>query len=562
MKRRRAPWYALTAAALLWAATPAGAQRVLGVGDDALVLPRGVFRLRVLSQWATFNQRYGCDTPGRECGALEPLAVDFNLDTVGLTQFPNLAPVQAGFRSLTGIPDLNVSLGRTVVNADVSVIATPIVLDFGITDRFSMAINLPYVRTRNNIFFDVNPAGREGNVGFNPARAVEAFRLRNDSIVTQLNGAAALVEASLGGSTFCAANPADSRCALINSVRAFAGGIAQLYGTVEGAGSPFVPVAGTAAQLAIEARIAAFKSLLGAAGAGIVTTGPAASFNRLGISDAQRILTDAAFGLSAAPLQTIEHSHIGDIEIGAKFKLLDSFGDDQNARFSPSGFNYRTAVTGLLRLGTGQNELPTNFVDVGTGNGQNDFEFRSATDLLFGKYFWTSLIGRYVYQQKDNQFQRITDRPERALAPLYREQKVERKLGNFIELEAYPRVVFNDYFAVSGHYYYRNKQEDSYTGQFTIPGSVTGFGDLQLNANTLNLETEQTEHRLGGGVSFSTLAAFNRGRAPLPLEITYFHYQTTKGNGGNVPKVFVDQLQLRVYPRIFGGPPQQAPAPQ
>ena len=45
------------------------AQRVLGVGDDALVLPRGVFRFRTLGQWTWFNERYGKDTPGRPDGA-------------------------------------------------------------------------------------------------------------------------------------------------------------------------------------------------------------------------------------------------------------------------------------------------------------------------------------------------------------------------------------------------------------------------------------------------------------------------------------------------------------
>jgi hypothetical protein len=36
---------------------PARAQRVLGVGDDALVLPRGVLRFRTLGQWTSFNER-------------------------------------------------------------------------------------------------------------------------------------------------------------------------------------------------------------------------------------------------------------------------------------------------------------------------------------------------------------------------------------------------------------------------------------------------------------------------------------------------------------------------
>lgn len=80
----------VSTAALVFAAVfaaPAHAQRVLGVGDDALTLPRGVFRFRTLGQWTSFNERYGKDTPGRPDGSLEPLGIDFTLDTVGVRQF-------------------------------------------------------------------------------------------------------------------------------------------------------------------------------------------------------------------------------------------------------------------------------------------------------------------------------------------------------------------------------------------------------------------------------------------------------------------------------------------
>src|SRR6478672_6276570 len=105
----------LAASALFLAsAGSAGAQRVLGPGDDAAVLPAGVFRFRILDQWTSFDQRYGKDTPGHANGALEPLGVDFTLDTIGVVQFPNLANLQGGLRSLTGMPALGLSLGNTV----------------------------------------------------------------------------------------------------------------------------------------------------------------------------------------------------------------------------------------------------------------------------------------------------------------------------------------------------------------------------------------------------------------------------------------------------------------
>ena len=127
MRRRFTSACVIAVAALSTSATAAHAQRVLGTGDDALVLPRGAFRVRVVQNFTDFNERYGFNTPGRRNGSLEPLGVDFNLDTVGLVQFPALRPVQDGLRSLTGMNSFNVSLGATRLRADVRISATPVV---------------------------------------------------------------------------------------------------------------------------------------------------------------------------------------------------------------------------------------------------------------------------------------------------------------------------------------------------------------------------------------------------------------------------------------------------
>src|SRR5436190_1541236 len=112
---RSARLFLATSALLFTSAAPAAAQRVLGPGDDAAVLPAGVFRFRILDQWTSFDQRYGKDTPGHANGALEPLGVDFTLDTIGVVQFPNVASLQSGIRSLTGMPNFGLTLGNTVV---------------------------------------------------------------------------------------------------------------------------------------------------------------------------------------------------------------------------------------------------------------------------------------------------------------------------------------------------------------------------------------------------------------------------------------------------------------
>src|SRR5438105_3244361 len=432
-------------------ANPVGAQRVLGVGDDALVLPRGVFRFRTLGQWTWFNERYGMDTPGRPNGALEPLGIDFTLDTIGVRQFPNLASLQLGIQQLTANPNWFASLGNTVVNLRDHVAAFPFVFEAGLSKRFSVGIQIPYVHTQTSAFFNVNSSGTNGHLGFNPAFAV------------------------------------------------------------------------TAAQ------------------------------TRLSVRDAQTILTAAPFGIQADPLQSVSRSHIGDIDIGGKFSLFDSFGGNTEARMSPHGLNFRASVGGIFRIPSGQIESPNNFIDLGTGRGAKAVEGRLFSDLLVGSHFWESFIVRLNKPFSDTQTMRILDLPNEELAPVYRRQSVSRTLGTAFEFETAPRIVVNDFLAVSAWYMYRHKQQDHYSGTFTIPAATTGFADITIDASTLDLETEQTEHRFGGGLSFSNLYSFDQGKARVPFEVTYLHWQTMGVSGVNMAEFFTNQIQLRLYARNFGG---------
>jgi hypothetical protein len=561
MRRRLVSISTVALAFIAVFAPPAGAQRVLGVGDDALVLPRGVFRFRTLGQWTAFNERYGLDTPGRPAGALEPLGVDFTLDTIGVRQFPNLASLQTGLQSLTGNPTWYATLGNTQVTLRDHIAAFPFVFEAGLTKRFSIGIQIPYISTHTSTFFNVNSNQINGNLGFNPAAGGFAAAVtQNATMNTQFTTAANTLEASLAA---CQANPgASPSCpallanqanaqSLINNSRAFAAGVNQIYTT-----SPFVPIAGTDAQLAIEARVAAFRSLynsFGVTSIAATTTGPFASQNRLSVRDAQRILTESAFGIQADPLTSTGHSHVGDIDIGGKFSVYDSFGGSTEARMSPTGLNFRTAVGGIIRLPTGQIESPDNFVDLGTGKKATAIEGRWFGDVLVGSHFWQSFVMRVNKPFADDQEMRIIDLPNEELAPVYRKQTVHRELGTAFEFETTPRIVINNFFAISGQYVYRHKSQDHYTGTFAIPAAVTGFADITLDASTLDLETETTEHRLGGGLSFSNIYSFEQGKAKIPFEVTYLHWQTVNGSGGNQPKFFTDQVQLRLYARIFGG---------
>jgi hypothetical protein len=540
---------------------PAPAQRVLGVGDDALVLPRGVFRLRTFAQWTSFNERYGVGTPGRPDGSLEPLGVDFTLDTLGVRQFPNLAGVQVGIRQITGIPGWNATLGNTRLDLRDRVTTYPFLFEVGLSTKLSVGVQIPYVVTQSMTFFSVNTTGREGNLGFNPALGSSVAVTQSATMLAQFTADSTSLKNALDN---CAANPGGAGCAQLNSpgtnaqartliasAQSFARGVHSIY-----TASPFVPIAGTDAQVALEARVAAFKaaySNFAAYGvAPITSTGPFASQTRLTVLDAQRILSDSAYGIVADPLTSTSRSHIGDIDIGGKFSVYDSFGRATAARMSPQGLNFRMAVAGIFRIPAGQIESPDNFIDVGTGRGARAIEARWFSDVLAGPHFWQSFVLRYNKPFADDQQMRITGLPNEVFAPLYRRQMVHRQLGAAFEFETTPRIVVNDFFSISAQYAYRHKAQDHYTGTFTVPAAITGFGDVALDAATLDLETETWEHRAGGGVSFSNLYPFQQGQAKFPFEVTYLHWQTVKGAGGNQPKFFTDQIQLRLYARLFG----------
>ncbi len=539
---------------------PALSQRVAGPGDDAIMVPRGVIRFGAVTDWTSFDQRFRSASAGGTTSGTEPIGADFALDTIGIKQFPSLVGVQAQLRGLAGDATWNPTLGNSVLALRDRVSTYTFRVEGGLAKRISLTVDVPYIVTRASPFFNVNTTGTEGNIGFNPALTNTTAAAQNATLLSQFTASATSLQQKLAD---CAANPNASGCpelnaqratavSLVQSSTAFASGVNAVYSA-----SPFVPITGTDAQLAIEARVSAFKALYGQfAGFGvpqITSSGPFASQNRITVADAQRILTDTAFGIGADALTTTTRSHFGDIAIGGKLSIFDSFGGSTAARMSPHGLNFRTAIGGVFQLPTGQVESPNNFIDIGTG-GTRAIEGRWFGDLLVGSHFWESFVVRVTKPIEDDQEMRIVDVPGTPFPPLYTRQLVHRALGTTLQFETSPRFVVNDFFSIGGQYLYRHKAEDRYSGTFTVPASVTGFSDLTLDASTLGIDTETREQRVAGGVTYSSLYAVDRGQATVPFEVTYVHSQTIGGSGRNQPKFFSDSITLRVYFSIFGRP--------
>ena len=554
---------ALLSAALALAATAASAkaQAVDAVADEALTLPPGVVRLSVSESDTRYSDRYGT-------GGLQPLGYGLSVDSLGVSQLPILAPLQTSLRALTQDPAFNLTLGTMQVQSSVRVQMTPIGLDIGVARRLTLRAIVPIVQTHNEIFFNPNPGGKTGNVGFNPALAFKNALAIDTGLYGQFTNASASLAAAVaacranpGHAAYCPALNAQSATAnaLISQSSGFASQLANVYGGHGHKTGIIVPVDSSAPWTAITRRFhslaaafAHFDSLTG--GPGIGTQGPVGA-PPIGLGDAQTLLTSSALGLGFDSLQSVDYVHVGDIEMGATVLLLDSFHGSDSARFHPSGFNYRLSASGFYRLGTGGTLPADALVGAATGTGANAIEIHAASDLLFGRHFWTSVMVKGTMPIADHISARIPLGLGEAYTPDFADQFVGRTLGRTIVVEIDPRYTFNDYFGLSTDYQFIQHSADQYSGVVKLDSAVTGFGPVTLDANTLGAGTGSTEQRWGVGLTFSTLAGSARHPSRIPFELSYLHYQTITGSagiGGFLPKLATDMVQIRLYTRLLG----------
>ncbi len=534
---------------LALAARLAGAQAVMGIGEQALGPAKGVVRLTLAPSFETFDKRF---LPG---GETEPRGARLTTDALGALYFPSLAPTEAAVRDLVPGGIFEASLGSSRMVASTSINTFRVGAEWGLTHRLSLMAAVPIVRTRSEVQLEVQGA-RGGTVGVNPALLDPELGVLNQAALNEQELAVSTLEDLI---THCtSAGASDSRCptvqanlgslqSLATDASAAALASAELYGP----DSPFAPIASSATDLAISARLAAVAAGFASWPSLGLPMFPGAVFPGasvpIGSRDAQLVLTDPAFGIGIDSLITRSKYGVGDVEVGVRLLLIDTPGRER--RLSPGGAGLRMALVAGARIGTGEPPDANQPFDPGTGDGQHDLMGGAHIDLLLGNRFWTTLTGRYVRQLKDELPMRVWPRSA-PLAPLSSLADVERKLGDLIEFEVVPRLALGRYLSVGARYAYRDKQED--THEFASDVELRPDAVFE-SATVLDTGTAYTEQELGVGFTFSTVSAAARGLTRLPVEISYQHVETLSAEEGYVPKRSRDEIRLRLYLRLFGG---------
>jgi hypothetical protein len=524
---------------------PAAAQ-----GEDAAPLRPGTLRITLAPDWSRWDRRFGDGTAGYARGALEPAAIDFSSDALGVGQLPFLQGVESRVRNITGLSAFRLNLGRAQLTLNTSVRVVPLGFELGLTRRLAIGVMVPLVRSRVEAFLlgpDTSAAAR-GNVGWNPAflnpGAADAFRQQVDSVLNALAAQAASgppalraqAQALLAGiqPQLCdlwalagSLSPEDaaSLCA--------PAGLAQV--------APFLPDTGSEAGRAITGWLGSAQTnyeqlrtqyaALGVALPGF-TRGLALPTTPLDSADLRRFFTDRGGPLAADSLTSIVRTRLGDIEVGASYQLAD------RARL-------RTRVTMVARLPTGFVDSKDNLIDVGTGDHQLDIEVGVRNDVILGGAFWVHVGGRYGVQFADQLDRRVSP-ANLPFAAFLSSARVKRNLGDYLAVDLVPNWRLDDAFSLGlgWHYFRQGATRFSYAD----PADEARIG---LRASVLDQETAITRMRIGAGMTFSTLSRYAAGRARLPYTVTASYQNTFWGEGGRVPAASVFNLTIRGYVRVW-----------
>ena len=541
--------------AALVVGAPLQAQGVLGAGPDAVTIPRGMLRIGLSGEHTLQRDRWND-------GRLEALGAGFSGDSLGPSALSVIGPLRQLMRDV-GVPDLSASLGTSRLDLRQRIFVTPLSIEYGVTDWLTLGVRAPLVRSKAEASVRIRGDSGRATIGLNPYFLGSAVPAANRSTIDRYAAAAAGLSArraacqsNAGAAPECPTILAEltSVNALIARGTQFANGLAGIYGAPGlAAGQPFVPMAGSAIELALRARVDSLRTAFTRYGITEIapTTGlPLGAQAPLGAADLAALVADSLNGFGARPMTGTAITGFGDLEFGATLKLFDSFGRASDSRFAASRFGIRQAIGIDMRLGTGTRETPDDFIDHGTGTGRNAITVRSMTDIVWSSRFWTTVSVAMTQAAGSTERLRVPDPGGTEYQESWREADVPVHPGRALDLSLTPRWQLNEYLALGASWRRRSQS----AGRHDIDSIVVapaGF-NVALLGTALDARTASDVQQLGWHVSYSTIAARAAGTDGLAFEISFSHEQAISSSTGIVPKTWLDRVQIRYYTRLFG----------
>jgi hypothetical protein len=478
-------------------------------------VPGGTLRVELEGSLETFDRRL-------RNGQREGYGFDLSSPALGSDRIPTLTDADARIGRIIGNTGYRINLGTLVIDALADVGKGSAGLALGLTDRITIFGRIPLVRARVQSKMELFSSSADG--GLNPGETSQLpFFQDFDAALTTLNSklAAGDYDASPATRALAEATLADA-----NALRA------DLFGLLADptTASPVVPTATSGTGAAVLARVTALQNTLASSlSVPDFTLVPALPSAPLAGDGLNQVLT-ASLGLR------VDESSVtfrGDAEVGATFTLIDRW--DRDARRG----GIRTAISGLVRLPTGQRERDDHPLDIGTGDEQTDVQVDLVADLGSGA-FGARLGGTYVRQL-------ATDIPVRVAPPSQpfvgtdRLTFVRRDPGDIIAVNVLPffRLARTLALQAGVQHWSRSTDQVSYRSPAdALPG---------VDPGVLALETSANATMLSAGITYSNPGKLTRGGTGLPVDASCAYERVVRSGGGRVPDTHRVRGQFNVY---------------
>jgi hypothetical protein len=388
--------------------------------DSAEVLPKGVATISLDGKfYFKINERYNPD------GDAEDVATDYNT-TLDSTVFTDLSLVEQFF----GMPPGSANIGSSVVSFDYYFTITELTFMYGITDKLSVGILLPYWWVENKVKSSLDTSA--ATIGKNAAL--------NNLVPLAVPGTVPLTKKDV--------------------IDLLAGGL-----DINGDGTVDVP------------------------------------------------------GFGYKEFGTFKNNGIGDIELGFRYQYLKTE-------------NWRLAFAGGVRFPTGDKNDPDDLTSYPIGSGAYALLFRLNNDYIGIKNMVLNATLRYDLILPDNETLRIPDSVDLPITA--NKEKVERDIGDVIEIDVSGKYTLKPGFDATVNYKYG----------FSLKNSISGKKGFAYES--LEDETDHTEHVFIGTLSYSTLPLYMAKKFPVPLAGS-ISYRNRFAGSNNVLKSQYIGAGIRVY---------------
>jgi hypothetical protein len=429
-----------------------------------------------------------------DAGLRRPLGWFLTSGLAGGDIIPQIARLESDIATATSSAGYLAILGKARLSLRAERRVTPLLLEWGVTDRLAVGLRVPLVRVQMRASFALDSTN--GNLGRNPRAALidgdsqyELFFGQFDAALTQMQGnIAAGTYGPPGSGTRAAAQAFADSAVLIRGALfrvAFGAGI--------GDAAPFLPTASSFAGVALGANVDRIQQRFNTGfGVGGFTLDYLLPTQRASATDVNATLLDEAAGWGATPIlgtRRAQRFWLGDVEIQARYGLV-------------RGPNYAATVGGVVRLPTGHQESPHNFIDLAAGDHQVDVEGELTQEVRLGR-LWLNAAVRLGLQQPGGQLRRIGP-ADAHLLPRGATAHVNWNPGDYVLVDVAPMYRFTPQFGAGPIVSIYQQGTDRYTYRSTQDSlDVAAALGLPTSASVLEGGTAVRRVRLGWAVTFT-----------------------------------------------------------